>query len=226
MPGNITIILAGASLLLACQNPAIVKQQEVAISAADSAVANVKATDTLLNWVQINFAEDNMIERMAYADTGNFMHQNIYGCPKCFLRPEAAKALTVAGRLADKVHLRLVIFDCYRPKVYQQKMFDIVKNPDYVARPGKGSMHNKGLAVDLGLANAAGVLLDFGSAFDDFSERSNYAHNGLSNEARGNRVKLREIMLAAGFEFYDKEWWHFNYTKMNYPLDDFIWNCD
>lgn len=225
MQKNITIILAGASLLIACQGKMPDKSLYTEISVIDSAVKGQFMQDSIKEWQEIEFVKEGIIEKMAYADTANFMHQNIYGCARCYLRPEVAKALSEAGKMAAKENLRLVIFDCYRPLVYQQKMFDIVKNPDYVAIPGKGSMHNKGQAVDIGLANKNGESLDFGNGFDDFSEKSHYLSNKISVQAKANRRKLNEIMTQAGFEAYSKEWWHFNYTHVKYPVSNFIWNC-
>ncbi len=177
-------------------------------------------------WTEINFNQAHIVGKMAYADTSNFMHEKIYPCARCFLRPEAASALINANDIAITENLHLVIFDCYRPKVYQQKMYDIVKNPDYVASPEKGSMHNRGLAVDIALADWNERLLDFGGEFDDFSEKAHYDFEGISKEAKSNRKKLREIMLSAGFEPYKNEWWHFTFTKVQYPVDGFTWNCN
>ncbi len=222
---NITIILVVSCLLACIDNNA---NRTTAFTTINNPILEKPCViiDSLGEWSEIIFDRSGMIEKMAYAETANFIHERIYPCARCFLRPEAADALLGANKLAMKEGLRLVIYDCYRPKMYQQKMFDLVKNPDYVAKPGKGSMHNKGLAVDLGLADNKGTLLDFGSAFDEFSEKSHYLCNGISIEAKSNRKKLREMMVMAGFEPYKNEWWHFSYTKKSYEADDFIWDCN
>jgi D-alanyl-D-alanine dipeptidase len=209
MQKNITIILAGVSFLI-CINNSLKSQINTSAS----------------NWKEISFKETRIIEKLAYADTANFMHEKVYPCAKCFLRPEAAEALLKANQLAAQLHLHIVLFDCYRPKVYQQKMYDLVKNPDYVALPTKGSMHNKGLAVDISLADDKGNLLDFGCAFDDFSDKAHFSYPAISAVAKANRKVLQEIMLQAGFESYKNEWWHFNFKKVEYPVDDFIWKCN
>jgi D-alanyl-D-alanine dipeptidase len=209
MQKNIMIILAGVSFLICTNN--LLKGQ-----------TNTPAS----HWKEIDFKEMHIIEKLAYADTANFMHEKIYPCAKCFLRNEAAVALLKANQLAAQLNLHLVLFDCYRPKVYQQKMYDLVKNPDYVALPTKGSMHNKGLAVDIGLADNSGNLLDFGCAFDDFSDKAHYSYPGIAATAKANRRLLRDIMIQAGFEAYKNEWWHFNYRKAEYPVEDFIWKCN
>lgn len=178
------------------------------------------------NWREIDFDSTSMINRMAYADTANFMHQKIYPCARCFLRPEVAEALEKAGEIAQDKGLKLIIYDCYRPYGFQRKMYEIVNNPKYVAKPGKGSNHNRGAAVDLALANEDGALLDMGNDFDDFSELSHYNNLEISPEAKKNRKTLRSIMKKAGFSPYDNEWWHFDYRKKIYPVSGFIWNCE
>ena len=56
---------------------------------------------------------------------------------------------------------------------------------------------------------------DMGGPFDFFGERSHYDAEGLAPEHAANRARLREAMIAGGFEPYELEWWHFTY-----PLGD------
>jgi D-alanyl-D-alanine dipeptidase len=177
-------------------------------------------------WSEVDFKASGMINRMAYADTANFMHTKIYPCARCFLRPEVAAALDKANELAKDKKLQLVIYDCYRPYGYQRKMYEIVNNPRYVAPPGKGSNHNRGAAIDLTLADENGVVLDMGNAFDDFSELSQYDNKSIPKEAQRNRKLLRKIMVKAGFVPYNNEWWHFDYKQKRYATAGFKWECD
>lgn len=178
------------------------------------------------DWAEIKMDTLGMVNKMAYADTANFMKQKIYPCARCFLRPEVAEALEKANTLANAKNLKLVIFDCYRPYGYQQKMYEIVNNPKYVAPPGKGSNHNRGAAVDLSLADENGNLLDMGNEFDDFSSLSHYISDKILEKAQNNRKLLRGIMTEAGFMPYDNEWWHFDYRKKKYETSDFRWECN
>lgn len=182
--------------------------------------------DTVKEWAEVNFEAQGIQNRMAYADTANFMHQKIYPCARCFLRPEVAEALEEANERAKEKGYTLVIYDCYRPYGYQKVMYDIVNDPRYVAPPGKGSNHNRGRAIDLSLADENGNLLDMGTPFDDFTELSHYDADGLSKQARHNRKLLRTIMKKAGFTPYNNEWWHFDYKKQNYETSDFRWDCN
>lgn len=183
-------------------------------------------SDSILpGFTEIRFDTTGIINKMAYADTANFMHQKVYPCARCLLRPEVAEALDKANAIAKDKGLRLVIFDCYRPYPIQYKMYEIVNNPKYVAKPGKGSNHNRGQAVDISLANEEGNLLDMGGNFDDFSEVSHPDYKGISRKARRNRRLLAKIMTDAGFSIYPYEWWHFDYKHKTYQTSDYVWEC-
>lgn len=177
-------------------------------------------------WAEVQFDSLGAINKMAYADTANFMHEKVYPCARCLLRPEVAEALEKANILAAEKGYRLVLYDCYRPYPIQYKMYEIVNNPLYVAKPGKGSNHNRGQAVDISLADEEGNLLDMGGAFDEFSEISHYAYKNISRKARKNRKRLRTIMIEAGFTPLESEWWHFDYKHKAYETSQYIWDCD
>jgi len=164
--------------------------------------------------------------RMAYATTDNFLKEKIYPCAECWLRDSAASALITANDLAKHSGYSIILYDCYRPTPLQQKMFDIFPDPKYVADPKKGSIHNKGCAVDVSLADINGPL-DMGTEFDDFSEKAHPDYAELSAEVKANRKLLRDIMREAGFEPYKYEWWHFNLKNAKqFENEDFVWSCD
>jgi len=190
-----------------------------------SSIINKKLNDTLPGFTEIKMDSLAMLNRMAYADTANFMHQAVYPCARCFLRPEVATALEQANTIAKDKGYTIIIYDCYRPISIQYIMYKIVNNPEWVAKPTKGSNHNRGAAIDLSLADANGNLLDMGGAFDDFSEVSHYSYAGLSAAAKKNRKLLRGIMVRAGFSPYESEWWHFDYKQKRYPSSGLIWAC-
>ena len=187
---------------------------------------NVALSDSLEGFAEVNFERLGIQNRMAYADTTNFMHSKIYPCPRCFLRPEVAQALEKANAIAKEKGYTLALYDCSRPYGYQQVMYDLVNDPRYVAPPGKGSNHNRGQAVDISLADAQGNLLDMGTPFDDFTERSHMYNDEIPRQARKNRRLLRSIMTKAGFSVYKHEWWHFDYKEKKYETADLRWGCN
>jgi zinc D-Ala-D-Ala dipeptidase len=162
-----------------------------------------------------------------YATANNFTKAKIYDCPACLLRPDAAAALVKAHQsLKAKGYGGLKMFDCYRPRPYQQRLWNIVPNPDYVTPPAKGSMHSRGAAVDLTIVDKNGKELDMGTPYDFFGREAHFDYQRLSPVVLANRRMLRATMAAAGFEGIRTEWWHFSYRKGGYPLSDYLWNCE
>ncbi|MCY7327181.1 MAG: D-alanyl-D-alanine dipeptidase [Saprospiraceae bacterium] len=161
-----------------------------------------------------------------YATTDNFTKAKIYDCPRCLLRPAAAAAIAKAHKMLQKKGLGLKMFDCYRPRPYQQRLWDKVPNADYVTPPAKGSMHSRGAAVDLTIVDASGKELDMGTPYDFFGVAAHTDHANLPAKVLANRRLLRETLEAVGFRGIRTEWWHFSFQGKNYPLSDYVWPCD
>lgn len=161
-----------------------------------------------------------------YATTDNFTKAKIYDCARCLLRPEAARAIVQAHKNLQKQGLGLKMFDCYRPRPYQQRLWDKVPDPDYVTPPAKGSMHSRGAAVDLTIVDARGRELDMGTAYDFFGEAAHFDYTRLPAKVLTNRRLLRSTLEAVGFKGIRTEWWHFSYQDKEYPLSDYVWPCD
>jgi len=177
-------------------------------------------------WVEITPNDTLWIKAMAYATTANFLQQAVYPCDRCMLRFDAAIRLHAVAKQLHQQGYRLVLFDCYRPWQVQKKMWQLVPNPDYVADPKKGSMHNRGIAVDVGVANAYGELLDMGTPFDTFSPMSHHDAEGLSSEVQARRRWLKELMENQGFKALRSEWWHYALPNAAaYPIQKEVWDC-
>lgn len=161
-----------------------------------------------------------------YATTDNFTKSQIYDCAKCLLRPEAAAAIVEAHKTLKKKGLGLKMFDCFRPRPYQQKLWDKVPNPDYVTPPAKGSMHSRGAAVDLTIVDANGKELDMGTPYDFFGREAHTDNLSLPPKVLANRKLLRQTLEAVGFKGIRTEWWHFSYKDKVWPLSDYVWPCN
>lgn len=160
-----------------------------------------------------------------YATDNNFTKAKIYDCPRCLLRPEAAAAIVKANAMLKARGLSLKMFDCYRPRPYQQRLWDKVPNPNYVSPPAKGSMHSRGAAVDLTIVDAQGKALDMGTEYDFFGVEAHSDNMKLAAEVLKNRKLLRETMEAVGFQGIRTEWWHFSFRGKTFPLSDYVWPC-
>jgi D-alanyl-D-alanine dipeptidase len=100
-------------------------------------------------------------------------------------------------------------------------MWELVPNPDYVADPRKGSRHNRGAAVDVGLRALDGGAVPLPTEHDDFSPRAARDFMDLPSEAIANRERLERAMTAEGWIPLATEWWHFDAPDWErYPLRD------
>lgn len=156
---------------------------------------------------------------LRYATADNLTGNPIYRRAACYLRDEAAAMLRRACDLARPLGLRLCIFDAYRPPAAQWALWNHMPNPEFIADPKRGSHHSRGVAVDLTLATTDGRKLDMGTDFDAITPLSYHADTAVSPEAQRNRLVLLGLMSAAGWDFYAKEWWHYQmFQPRNFPL--------
>jgi len=160
-----------------------------------------------------------------YATQNNFIGEILYDCPKCLLRPEVATALIAANQYFCELGYRIKIYDCYRPLDVQKKMWEKVPRATYVANPyGKGSIHNKGAAIDITLETLEGCFVEMGSDYDFFGRASHIDNFNFSEEILANRKLLKEGMKKFGFLTVRTEWWHYSFRKnrsfktLNIPL--------
>lgn len=163
-------------------------------------------------FVDVRAVVPDAVIDLRYATSNNFVGIPLYPpTARCLVHESLAGGLATAARLLRAGGERLVFWDCYRPHAVQVRMFEVVPNPAWVARPGPyARSHVAGRSVDVTLARAD-RLVDMGTGFDDFTARSlAYATEGVSVAAQANRARLRDAMTAGGFTVYDGEWWHFD----------------
>ena len=178
-------------------------------------------------FINVLSASKDFIIEMKYATTDNFMKKKVYDCADCYLRYKAVKQLVEANKAFIKDGYRIKIFDCYRPLDIQKKMWKIVPNADYVADPKRGSVHNRGGAIDITLIDATGKELDMGTPFDFFGVEASHKFQELSEEVKKNRTYLKEVMIQNGFKPLESEWWHYNLvTGMSDKIANFKWDCN
>jgi len=181
--------------------------------------------DTTL-WTELIRLDENFILNLKYATEDNFVDRQLYDCPRCFLHPEAAQALLEVQRELSKLDYTLLLFDCYRPWSVQQALWDIMPNASYVTPPKKGSMHNRGLAVDLTIAHLNGDTLEMGTPFDYFGARGHHTYAHHTPTVQANRDLLKSTMSKHGFSSIRTEWWHYNYLGVRRKTADMHWECE
>lgn len=164
-------------------------------------------------------AQPHLQIELAYATTQNFMQRKIYENAKCYLHDMAYKRFMHAFDLVKAMGYGFKVFDAFRPVEAQRELWKICPDPMYVADPERGSSHSRGIAIDLTLIDRKGTELDMGTPFDDFTVSSHHRATNISPEAQRNRFILLGIMTSSGFDFYEKEWWHYQlYDASRYPL--------
>ncbi len=169
--------------------------------------------------VEITPPEFNVDIALAYAGTDNFMGQAVYAMGRCWLHREAADALASAVGLAAEQDLRFRIYDAFRPSEAQWALWRHTPNPDYVADPRRGSPHSRGVAIDLTLIDNTGEELDMGGPVDDLTKNGHHDAPNLGPAQRRNRLLLLGIMTAAGWDWFVREWWHYQLFKpREYPV--------
>ena len=158
---------------------------------------------------------------IAYASARNLTGKPVYARAACYLHQEAEAKLCRAIDLARPLGLRLRIFDAFRPAEAQWVLWNARPDRDFLADPRRGSPHSRGAAIDLTLVErGGGAALDMGTAFDAFTPLSHHANTEIPLAAQRNRFTLLGLMSAAGWDFYGKEWWHYQLfdARSRYPL--------
>jgi D-alanyl-D-alanine dipeptidase len=156
---------------------------------------------------------------IAYATPANVAGRPVYRRAACHLHPDAAERLRRAIELAGRIGHRLRIFDGFRPSEAQWVLWNARPDPEFLTDPRRGSPHSRGVALDLTLLGRDGCELDMGTAFDCFSPLSHHGSTEVGEAAQRNRFLLLGIMSAAGWDFYSKEWWHYQlFDPRRYPV--------
>lgn len=182
----------------------------------------VDSTFVNLKWYSTEF-----VYEMKYATTDNFLKAKVYDCPECFLRLKTVRALINANEDCIRKGYRIKVFDCYRPLDIQKKMWQIVPNPTYVADPAKGSIHNRGGAVDITLVDTNGSELEMGTPFDFFGPEAAHDFQNLSDKVKQNRKLLKQIMEKNNFGAIESEWWHYNLINSSTDkIANTKWKCE
>lgn len=170
-------------------------------------------------------------EDIRYAGYHNFVGCPVdgYFAPRGVLKAEAAQALKKAADAFEAQGLYLLIYDAYRPQRavdhfvrWAEDEADTKMKAEFYPTLDKSELfpkgyiavysgHSRALTVDLTLTDGEGNPLDMGGEFDWFSKISSHDYEDLTPQQKKNRVLLRQGMLAAGFDDYVEEWWHYTF---------------
>ena len=193
------------------------------------------------NLVDIRSLVPDIAEDIKYAGSDNFVGRPVdgYRAPKCFLLRPVAEALARVEHELRGQHLRLKIWDCYRPARavadfvrWAHDLGDQRTKPQHYPTLDKSKLldgyiasvsgHSRGATVDLGIEQCAAdgspcKPLDTGTDFDYFGTLANTDHPGITPVQRANRQRLLAAMAREGFKNYPMEWWHYTFTPEPTP---------
>ncbi|MBT8261534.1 MAG: M15 family metallopeptidase [Bacteroidia bacterium] len=171
------------------------------------------------NLVDIASLSTEFDYEIRYATSDNFIGEVLYDCPKCLLQKDVANALLKANQYFCELGYRIKLYDCYRPLDIQKKMWAKVPRATYVANPyDKGSIHNKGAAVDITLVTLEGCYVEMGTDYDYFGREAHIDYFNFPEDIIANRNLLMDGMKKFGFKTIRSEWWHFSFRKnMSFP---------
>lgn len=161
---------------------------------------------------------------LAYGTAENVMGRAFY--PKdadCLVLPSLAQALVRAAAALRQQGYGLIAYDCYRPWRVQVALWKACPKRGLVADPARGSKHNLGAAIDVGLYHLkTGKKALMPSEFDDLSRRSRHNYMDAPKEALRHRRRLAQAMTGAKLRAIGSEWWHYELrrARARYPVLD------
>lgn len=167
------------------------------------------------NFPLVRVEGPRFIEDLSYLRADNFLGHPFYGkfgIRRCYVHKDLLSNIWELEAELERRNLKAIFFDCFRPHEAQLYMWERYPDARYVANPHKkGSLHSKGLALDIALANEGGRKLEFTTLVDHFKDESHSDYKCKPGEERlcANRALLRSVMEAAGFRGIRNEWWHY-----------------
>ena len=175
---------------------------------------------------------------MRYYSSNNFIGKPVDGYikPKCILTKKAAEALKNVQDELGRLGFGLLIYDAYRPQKavdqfikWAEDEADTIMKSQFYPNLNKSELfdkefiakksgHTRGSTVDLTIVSlTTGHILDMGSAYDLFDEKSATDYPNITRNQRAIRLLLKRRMEKHGFKSHPKEWWHYTLAKEPYP---------
>lgn len=197
-------------------------------------------------FVYLKEIEDSILIDLKYYTHDNFIGRPVkgYEAPVCIMTIETAVALSKIQQTLLSQDLSLKIFDAYRPQMavddfitwsldkndltMKTQYYPHIEKMDLFALNylAKKSSHSRGSTVDLTIVrylpdHAVPQELSMGTRFDYLDELSHPFSPQVEDEARFNRLFLRDLMQQAGFQPIETEWWHFTLIDEPFPTTYF-----
>lgn len=183
--------------------------------------APLYSAETNVELVEIQKIDPSIRVYLPYMTQNNFTHEPVYPASfKCMLAKDPAQALARVQKDLKEKGLGLKVWDAYRPKSCQIRLWDICAKqyPDekergkYVANPYNGEIrHARGFSIDVTIVDKNGKEVHMPTGYDDFSPQAWSDCADVDEIAKKNRNILIDAMSKHGFKVVKCEWWHFDY---------------
>ncbi len=193
-------------------------------------------------------SDDHFVVDMMYASlknnmTGVAVYRNIGFGNRAFVHKDLAQRLEQTFPYLETHHLKMKIYDAYRPPLAHQKLKEVIPQPGFFASNPERSNHCHATAVDVCLCRENGEDLlyptkvdafraDFAAqiqkgefaAFFEYLQQARHDYMGACAEALHNRAELLALMEGVGLERCRTEWWHYDLPDGKselYPMIDY-----
>src|SRR5215831_5385582 len=133
------------------------------------------------SFVDIKTIDPTILIELRYAGPNNPTHSPLYPTGmRALIRFSVAQRLAAAQKYLQTRGFGLKVWDAYRPKAVQEKLWASTRNNDYVADPKDriGSLHTRGVAVDVTLVDLAGREVKMPTEFDNFTPAAMLYYQG------------------------------------------------
>ncbi len=174
------------------------------------------------DFVKVTDYLDNVVIDLKYAGTDNETGTKIYNFSDAYLRYGTVKKLkrVVQQINTDEVKYKIVIWDAYRPKSAQDRIWALTGVTD-----GYYDDNCRGSAVYVSFVDMSGNPIEMPSNYGESGAASDRNYSDVSQEAKANAEKLAAYMVANGFSM-GEQWWHFadndSYDMENEFLSDMV----
>ncbi|GAB2767512.1 D-alanyl-D-alanine dipeptidase [Hymenobacter luteus] len=156
----------------------------------------------------------DLVLDIRYATSRNLLGVALYPTAGAYLRRPVAEALARVQTVLAQRGLGLCVYDAYRPYSVSVRLYEQLQDENVAAPPWRGSRHNRGCSVDVGLVEqATGRHVPLPTDFDELTPAAHIRFENLPNHILLNRTVLLAAMQAQGFVNYPNEWWHFDHYR-------------
>ena len=176
------------------------------------AIARSKDPVNASDFVEITRVDSSILVELRYGTSNNIARRPLYPPDTpALVRASVADRLVIAQKYLKERGYGLKIWDAYRTRSTQEKLWQLMKHRSYVANPkgSIGSMHARGTAVDATLVDSAGREVPMPTDFDSFTPAALIEYKGDNQTVRANLKLLQKAMAHGGFYGLRTEWWHF-----------------